>query len=383
MLAQGLEPVTMWDCRLGEAKAHPDGTPFSTEPPVPPCGLRLLWAAQLKGAGFAYGLATQANRMRRALVAAGVSISYNPHQEHDFAVHFLPLDNFTPVVGKRNLLSSTMEMSEPTAPLSAVPALLVVPCAFNKEVLGRTFSGPIEVCPLGVDTETFAFHERKPPGPEEPFRVLFCGNSEDDTKGAQILKAAWRKWRASGRMPANAQLYIKTTGTRALPLQYRVIENGELKGPFAASPSEPHAALPKAEILDNRNLPLAELVELYRSAHVLVSPSMGEGWNLVLCEAMATGLPCIWPAHTAMLDYGSEEIGFPVVDLEKHVFDKAEPNYYGWAPTVPDIITRLEEAYHAYPEALERGRRASARMQGYTWAAAAEKFIAICRRHLP
>jgi hypothetical protein len=42
----------------------------------------------------------------------------------------------------------------------------------------------------------------------------------------------------------------------------------------------------------------------------------------------------------------------------------------------------MEEVYHNYPEALRRGKRASERMHiQYTWAQAAEKFIAICERY--
>ena len=161
-------------------------------------------------------------------------------------------------------------------------------------------------------------------------------------------------------------------GHRRRPAPISRHEGRRIEGPLHAHPSRARRLEERGGDLDNRNLPLPELVELYHSAHVLVSPSEGEGWNLVLCEAMATGMPAIASAHTAMRDYFDESVGFPVTAFEKHVFNKSEPDYYGLAPTVPAIVARLQEVFDNYAEALERGRRASERMAGFTWSAAAE-----------
>ena len=100
-------------------------------------------------------------------------------------------------------------------------------------------------------------------------------------------------------------------------------------------------------ITDTRIIDVAELADLYRSAHAFVPPSCGEGWCIPLVDAMATGLQCIWTATTAVLDYADETIGYPP-DFEMiplwqskgrfEVDDNRPPDYNGSAAAEDSIV---------------------------------------------
>ena len=167
-------------------------------------------------------------------------------------------------------------------------------------------------------------------------------------------------------MPANCQLYVKT---------------GDLGAPIQAPP-EHHI------VFDIRNLPGDQLSWLYGACNAFVLVSCGEGWGLTLTEAMATGLPCIWTAYSAPLDYADASTGFPITDFEMIPFWRegqkvgdGPPAHFGAAAKEEAIIANMKAIVSDYPAALERGRRASERMHGqYTWRQAAERFVEICRR---
>ena len=388
---RGLQQVMQWKVVNGEGSAPPPDGDLSAEltgatsAPLRSSGgrrVKLLWASQLIGTGFAYGYATHANNMRKALAAAGVEISYDRNADCDIAVSIVPPELFDPVPGRFNLLFSTAEMSEPTEPLKAMPSALVVPCEYSKKVFAKFYPGDIHVCPEGVDVEAFPFFQRKEPGPGDRFRFLFNGNIRDSTKGFGLAISAWRAWLTSGRAPAGTQFYVKTTGLPGPELSFYPAVNGNLVGPFPLPP-EVSLDLPEiAMVVDNRNLPVRELAALYNSSHALLAPSLGEAWNLVLTEAMATGMPCAWTHATSTLDYADTSTGWPITAFKPCIFRQDMPGYYGFAAEESAIINAMQEIVDDYPAALARGRAASERMKKYSWRAAAEKFVHICRRYI-
>jgi hypothetical protein len=137
-----------------------------------------------------------------------------------------------------------------------------------------------------------------------------------------------------------------------------------------------------------RDLPIDALVELYNSAHAFVLPSQGEGWGLTLTEGMATGLPCIWTAWSAMLDYADSTIGYPIgnfklaeMRLAREESEAVGKPAYGADLDPGALMETMDRLYHEYRWALQLGRRASERMHTrYTWRQAAEKFVASCER---
>ena len=247
------------------------------------------------------------------------------------------------------------------------------PCRFSKRVFDKAYPKvPVYVCPEGINPDVFKFHERSKPAKTERFRFLFLGAAVN-RKGLSITGTCFNQWRDSGTMPDNAELYIKTSGLDNTRIrEVHTIEYDKTGNGGKISPRV---------IIDSRNLPESEIVNLYNTAHAFILPSHGEGWGLTLTEAMATGLPSIWTHWSAMQDYADSSIGYPLKRFkaaEVH-FDNGFTSG-GVEPSKREIVEKFHQVYHGYETALDKGRRASERMHGqYTWDHAAERFIEICR----
>ncbi len=315
-------------------------------------------------------------KLKDAVMAAGVHVTVDPREPHDLAVHVQIPNRFSPIPGDRNLLFTATELTEPLAWGNNVSeaVMLVVPCEYSRKVCQRYFPGPVEVCPEGIDPALFRYHERSQPGPG-PFRFLFVGNGGtiSSRKGMHIVMEAWKEWFFSGRMPPNAELYLKTS---------------DMPGPELQTFGPPK--LPFGMTVDTRILSVHELVALYNGAHAFVLPSQGEGWGLTLTDAMATGLPCAWTHWSAMLDYGDETVGYPVTDFRMvpMIVGADEPGAnsspaFGAEVSTTSLIRAMHRIYRDYDHALQLGRAASERMHAlFTWGQSAERFIKICERAL-
>lgn len=126
-----------------------------------------------------------------------------------------------------------------------------------------------------------------------------------------------------------------------------------------------------------------QMAELYRGADAYVTASMGEGWNLPLCEAAMTGLPVIAPLHTAHLDYLTERSAFlyPCDGEEIVPSSKAVCSWYDGMPFAKlgdraraGLAACLEQVYHGYNDAFLRAGRLRDRMlKKFTWDQAADR----------
>ncbi len=81
-----------------------------------------------------------------------------------------------------------------------------------------------------------------------------------------------------------------------------------------------------------------------------------------------------------------ERTGFPLTAAEGgYRLDSIpwRPIACGARVSVRALVKKMEYVYSHYPEALERGRRASERIHAeFTWARTAEKLIKVCREKL-
>jgi glycosyltransferase involved in cell wall biosynthesis len=104
------------------------------------------------------------------------------------------------------------------------------------------------------------------------------------------------------------------------------------------------------------------LESLYRSASVLVFPSLYEGFGLPLLEAMGHGVPAVVGAAGALPEL-AQGAALSV--------DAEDPN------AIAGAIQRLLADESLRSKLGEEGRR---RSSGYTWASAAEHTLAVLRR---
>jgi glycosyltransferase involved in cell wall biosynthesis len=172
----------------------------------------------------------------------------------------------------------------------------------------------------------FRYAERTRSG---PFRILFVGGV-GQRKGVKYLLEAFDRVRGKG---------VELTLAGPLPADMR-----------------PLAPFQSAVRLTGR-LDQAEIVREMHQAHVLVLPSVFEGFGLVIVEAMATGMPVIASTHSAGPDVIRESVdGFVL-----------EPD------DVDGLVDRLEQLRSDRNRAVEMGRAACDQAKNFSWQAHAER----------
>ncbi len=191
----------------------------------------------------------------------------------------------------------------------------------------------ILLLPLGADVDQFAFVRRPATG---PFRVLFVGGV-GQRKGVKYLLQAFDKIRGPG---------VELTLAGPLPADMR---------PLAAY---------RDTVRMTGRLDQSEIVREMHAAHVLVLPSVFEGFGLVIAEAMATGMPVIASTHSAGPDLMREgRDGFVI-----------EPD------DVEGLAQRLETLRADRERASEMGVCAAEQARTFSWDVHAERVRDILAR---
>jgi len=203
----------------------------------------------------------------------------------------------------------------------ALATTIAVASAFTRRSLERLgISVPIVVTPYGFPVGEFRERARRPSG---PFTVLAVG-THDLRKGTPYLLEAWKRAAIPG-----AELHLV----------------GPLK--LARSFVDGYAGL----FRHTAHLPKSELGPLYAEADLLAFPTLGDGFGLVIQEAMCSGTPVI----TTPCGGGPECIT-----------DGVE----GWLVPARDVDALVERlrACAADRDATYRvGRAARARTLRWTW----------------
>jgi len=241
--------------------------------------------------------------------------------------------------------------------------LLLLPSEFCRK--GALHAGVpshmVRLLPFGVDMRTF----KPPPGdPPRPFTFL-CVAAPHKRKGLEEL---FRAYRAAFSSNDGVRLVVKTTYNPAarrrrfrweLPDPTTVARTVGLLGPGAPS-----------VVIRTGTLTDAELAELYRSAHVFVQPSYGEGFGLAALEAASCGCAVIttgWGGAAEVFAKAEAlHVAYDLVSAEPYEYDRESGGLMA-KPRVGDLA-RAMRAVWSQPELLRRLRTVARRVAArYHW----------------
>ena len=211
----------------------------------------------------------------------------------------------------------------------ALATQISVASAFTKQSLERLdLEVPVAVTPYGFPTDQFRLRERSPSG---PFTVLSVG-THDLRKGTPYLLEAWRR----AAIP-DAELHLVGPLRLAKPFVDRYA------GMFH------HAA----------HVAKSELGARYAAADLLAFPTLGDGFGLVIQEAMCCGTPVV----TTPCGGGPECI---------------TDGMDGWIVPPRDVdalVERLRDCAAHRDRVAAVGRAARARAERWTWHDAGEALV--------
>ncbi len=141
--------------------------------------------------------------------------------------------------------------------------LIVTASQFTRSSLeSLDVTAPIVTVPYGFPIEEFAPREHPPSG---PLRVLSVGG-HDLRKGTPYLLEAWKR---AGLKNAELRLVGRMSLSKSFLTEYQ--------GLFTHIPS----------------IPREKLASEYEAADMLVFPTLGDGFGMVIQEAMCTGVPVL------------------------------------------------------------------------------------------
>lgn len=178
----------------------------------------------------------------------------------------------------------------------------------------------IKILPLGVDLDSFTFVERKTDG---PFRILFVGGV-GQRKGIKYLLDAYKRMRS-----ASTELVI------AGPIQGSGKALASYQGLYEYVGRLDQGAVRR----------------LMQSCHVLVLPSVFEGFGLVIPEAMATGMPVVASTHS----------------IGPEIIRDGQDGFVLQPDDVEGLATKLTWLAEQRREASEMGRHAATRATQFSW----------------
>lgn len=247
---------------------------------------------------------------------------------------------------------------------------VIVAASFVKKVLQDSGCRlPVFVCPIGVDhiiTKAEPPIEVIRPAAGQPFRFLHI-SSMFERKGPDVLLDAFVEAFSS---QDDVELYIKT-----FPNPHNRVH--ELIASLAAGRQDMPAIVVDESPMDDQGM-----IELYRSAHTLVLPTRGEGFNLPAAEALALGLPVIVTGFGAHIDFCT----LKTAELLPYLFAKSgshlgSANSCWVEPDKHALALKMREIHRKVLDndaALEQRRREGIELirSAYTWENSAQAVMA-------
>jgi glycosyltransferase involved in cell wall biosynthesis len=229
----------------------------------------------------------------------------------DTVLHFTMPNQVQPRPGKRNVNYTMFEADRIPADWASRAAandLVIVPAESSLRAWVTTGvpEKKIRVCPLGVDGDFFSQSvEPLPltgPGgrPVLSYRYRFLHVSELRPRKNHL--GLLRAWIRATTARDNAVLIVKLTVCDAQTLYQFQVDLTAMESRLGGTLADAAPVLFLVDVLSEE-----QMRSLYQTATHYISMSKGEGWDLVMMEAAASGLNLIAPNHSAYASYLREE----------------------------------------------------------------------------
>lgn len=111
----------------------------------------------------------------------------------------------------------------------------------------------------------------------------------------------------------------------------------------------------------NQGYPIEIVNMIYNVSDVVVSTTLGEGWGLSWCEAMATGTPILMPRNTVMEEIITDDLGYLCdsgTTTALHTVLPHDNEVIRPLVDVEDMTNKLLHIYNNYDEALVKAEKA-------------------------
>lgn len=202
-------------------------------------------------------------------------------------------------------------------------AAFVVPCSFNEKTLRRCgVKIPIHVVRLGIDRNIWQYRE-KPVRPEGVAKVVFgCGGAIAHSKERKNVSVVIDAFCEAFNGMRDVRLEVKCFPGDSRNMT--VVDFG------------------KIECVEQM-LPTHEMAKWYQGLDCFVSSAYGEGWGLMMNQAMSTGASCISPLFSGETEHLNRQNTLPVFGkLTQH--PNATWGY--WAtPNRKDIVAQMRRVF--------------------------------------
>lgn len=331
------------------------------------------------------GYASANERMRRALIQSGW---VQDDDAGDVAVHLCFPLAFRPIPDTKTVLFTMYENPNDEVGLRAVfkPALdradlVLVPSQFCADMFRPLTKTPIEICPLGVDSEMYEYRRRRWAGPSEPFVWLYLG--APNYRKIAGLSAIWHG--VINPLPWS-WLYMKVTGLDMLSDIDAAISTSRFRR-ISDKWGDRLLAVDERVIVDNRKLPESEIARMYRGAHAMLLLHLGEGWGQTALEAMSSGTPLIVSDYGGTQEFADSRTAWLVrtehrrVELSPDPDCPGAPGYYEGQWPMPDhAVEQASLLMGDYRRASRIAATGAARARSLSWRAAGERLSEILRR---
>ena len=222
----------------------------------------------------------------------------------------------------------------------------------------------VKVVPEGVDPDIYHPVAIIDPPCPATFDFLICGQWQRRKSTLEMVQAFLKAFPDN----PNVRLYLSTD---------------------TLFPSDPWKSteerLEKNGIFDDRIIPVhfeerPDYIRRLQNAHIFLSCSRAEGWNLPLCEAMAVGTPAIAADHSGSTEYAGDALLVRVPKLEKPegIYGNWQvPGFWG-SPDYDHLTELMRDAYENYSSHKEKALKTSEMIRTkFSWEAAAKKAYAI------